>query len=138
MASIELSTDSSLTTSEEKVLSLQLSKRSANRLEFNDKGELTLKEVVATGYLPLNGVIGEYNVPMETIAADSSCTRLCNWNDTNGDVKEIGAKGIEGRDGVNLIGLFTELMTNDGYDLSVTFWPKECYANNVSYKGEWK
>lgn len=136
MPVIEITTDTSLV-SNDNGLSLQLSKRSANRLEFNDKGELTLKEVKVTGYLPLNGVIGEYDVPMEQIGADSSCTRLANWNDTDGDVKETGATGVEGRDGVNLIGLFTELMTNDGYDLSVTFWPKESYAKNETYKGEW-
>jgi hypothetical protein len=124
MAHIVIETDTSLTIAEDRVLSLKLSPLSTNRLTFNDNGELSLKEVKATGYLPLNSISGEVDVPMSTIAFDSACTRLANWNDENGDVKEAGNKGIEGYDGVNLIGLFTAL----GVPVNVTFWPKKNYA----------
>ena len=128
MAKLVVMTDTSLTFDDDKVLSLNLSDSSTNRLVFNKDNKLSLKEVEVKGYLPLNSITGEADVPMETISFDSACTRLANWNDENGDVKEKGNKGKEGYDGVNVIGLFTAL----GVAVNVTFWPKANYVSSTT------
>ena len=141
MATITISTDSSLVADGD-VISLQLSPKSNNLLSINDDNELTIKDIdkFKGQYFPLNGIAGEYNTPMQRIECDSSVTRLANWNSKDaddsysGDINNDGRPGPEDGDGVNLIGLFTEL----GVSLNVTFWPKECYANNVTFKGEWE
>ena len=128
MANIVILTDTSLSVGDDNTLSIRLSQLSTNRLTFNDKNELTLKDVSVAGYLPLNGLVGEPDVPMERIGCDSSVTRLANYNDANGDVNETGKTGNQEHDGVNVIGLFTTLGVTG---LNVTFWDKEYYANGT-------
>jgi hypothetical protein len=131
MANLVILTDTSLEMDENHVLNVRLSKQSTNRLTFNDKQELTLKKVDVKGYLPLNGLVGEPDVPMERISCDSSVTRIANWNDANGDVNEKGITGDKDHDGVNIIGLFTALGKLSGSDM-IYFWDKKSYANSTT------
>lgn len=127
MANLVVLTDTSMTFTDNQ-LALRLSPLSTNRLEFNENDELSLKDVESNGYLPLNGLVGEVDVPMEQIACDSSVTRLASYNDTNGDVKGKGNTGSQEHDGVNIIGLFTAL----GVAVNVHFWDSSSYANSVT------
>jgi len=133
---IRISTDTSLTKDENDKLTLRISQRSDNLLEFTENGELTIKkiELPKGKYLPMNSMIGTYNVPMTRIGCNSSVSRLASYDDDAGNICDVsGRTGDKDTDGVNLIELFKKLGIED---LSVTFWDKEYYVKERTFKGD--
>ena len=148
MATVVVVTDTSLTfDSETNVVSLRLSQKEDNILEFNDKNELSVKELsrFANVYYPMNGIAGEADVSLDTIMCDSSCTRIVGFDEkdhTNddyysGDIWERGMKGDEEREGVNMLKLCNAILQTDQHNpLKISLWPHSYYATHDVYHVE--
>ena len=148
MPSIVIATDTSLTfDSESNTVSIRLSAKNDNILEFNDKGELSVKELsrFSNVYYPMNGIAGEVDVALDTIMCDSSCTRIVAFDEkdhTNdeyysGDIWERGMKGDEEREGVNILKLCNAILkTDQNNPLKISLWPHSYYVTHEVYATE--
>lgn len=150
MATVVVVTDTSLTfDSETNMVSVRLSQKEDNILEFNDKNELSVKELsrFANVYYPMNGIAGEADVSLDTIMCDSSCTRIVAFDEkdhTNddyysGDIWERGMKGDEEREGVNMLKLCNAILQadqNNPSPLKISLWPHSYYVTHDVYHVE--
>lgn len=148
MATVVVVTDTSLTfDSETNMVSVRLSQKEDNILEFNDKNELSVKELsrFANVYYPMNGIAGKVDSALDTIMCDSSCTRIVAFDEkdhTNddyysGDIWERGMKGDEEREGVNMLKLCNAILQTDKNNpLKISLWPHSYYVTHDVYHVE--